>query len=300
MMQISEAESVAARAQVQIAADAAANPHVDPAFNPRELRDALVDSPDTAWVLDRGHGIVGHLYGALVDQGGSAGVWTGPDGYSFEDPLALRALVEMASHSWRSRGAHEHFVWCADRPQRVDPWFELGYSRFSTRGSLVLADRDARRLPEQYSVRRGEARDLEMVFALDDQLSAAQGDDPEQRTVDERNAARLEIVETLEDPETNHFVVEFDQRVIGQCISFPAPVRRGSFVNTIFLSEVVIDQGHRRRGVARCLIDEVLTHARSEGFNYCETQWRTSNVEASRFWIRYGFTPTYARLRRTL
>jgi ribosomal protein S18 acetylase RimI-like enzyme len=68
----------------------------------------------------------------------------------------------------------------------------------------------------------------------------------------------------------------------------------------VHLSEVVVDPILQRRGVARAMIDTVLLDARRDGFAYVEAQWRRRNVQANSFWPRYGLTPTYARLARTL
>ena len=293
-------DDVVARAARQIALDATSNPLINPEFAAHALGDALLRSPEPPWVLERDRRLCGHLYGALLGQDGRTAVWTGPDGYSYDDDAGCAMLVEKASHHWRTRGALEHFVWCLEEPERLSAWTALGFVRFSTRGSLALERGHTHTHHDDYLVRRGEHRDLAAVLDLDEQLDVAQGDRPNRRTINEREAAHLEIEETLEDPETNHFVVEANGRVIAQCITFPAPPRRGSFPNTVFLSEVVVDQDYRQRGVGRLLIDDALEHARNEGFEYCETQWRTSNEGASHYWTNYGFAPTYARLRRAL
>lgn len=295
-----DADAVVALAARQIELDAASNPLVNPAFDANALHDALLRSPEPTWVLERDRRVTAHLYGALLEQDGRVAAWTGPDGYSYDDVAELATLVEQASHYWRERGALEHFVWCLEEPIRRSAWNDLGFVPFSTRGSLSLEDDRARLDLEGYLVRRGEHRDLAAVLDLDEQLDVAQGDRPDQRTMSEREATHIEIEETLGDPDTNHYVVETSGRVIAQCITFPAPSRRGSFPGTVFLSEVVVGQEHRRRGVARLLIDHALDHARDEDFEYCETQWRASNEDAARYWTNYGFAPTYARLRRAL
>lgn len=295
-----DTDAVVARAARQIALDATSNPLINPEFDGGVLYDALLRSPEPTWVFEQDRRITAHLYGALLEQHERVDVWTGPDGYSYDDITALATLVEEASHYWRGRGGSEHFVWCLEESVRLRTWNDMGFARFSTRGSLALGRDRARTHFDGYLVRRGEHRDLATVLDLDKQLDVAQGDRPDLRTMNERETARLDIEETLADPETNHFVVESNGRVIAQCITFPAPMRRGSFPGTVFLSEVVVDQEHRRRGVARFLIDHALDHARDEGFEYCETQWRASNADASRYWTNYGFSPTYARLRRAL
>ncbi len=295
-----DTDAVVARAARLITLDAASNPLVNPEFDANVLHDALLRSPEPTWVLEQDRNITAHLYGALLAQEGRTAVWTGPDGYSYDAEADFATLVDAAWHYWRERNALEHFVWCLEEPARLSTWQNLGFTPFSTRGALALGHGRTRTHLEGYLVRRGEHRDLAAVLDLDEQLDVAQGDQPERRSMSERETIHLELKEALRDPETNHYVVETSGHVIAQCMTFPAPSRRGSFPGTLFLSEVVVDAEHRRRGVARLLIDYALSRAREEGFEYCETQWRTTNEDASHYWTSYGFTPTYTRLRRAL
>ncbi len=299
-MLASDVDAVLERAHRQIASDAASNPLINPTFDVDALRNALLGSPEPTWVLERDGEITAHLYAALLQGGGELAAWTGPDGSSSEDNGDLTTLVEFASTHWRDRGARHHFVWCSAQHEHVTRWRDMGYTAFSTRGALVLSRERARGRRDEYVVRRAERRDLPVAYDLDEQLDRAQGDAPERRTPSERRAIRRDLRDTLLDPDNNHLVLEIEGRVVAQCVTFRAPARRGSYPNTVFLSEVAVDQNFRRRGVARHLVDHALSLARDDGFEFCETQWRLSNREAALFWSAYGFTATYQRLQRAL
>jgi hypothetical protein len=43
-----------------------------------------------------------------------------------------------------------------------------------------------------------------------------------------------------------------------------------------------------------------LAQAARAGFRYCETDWRSANLLASRFWPRQGFRPVAYRLARRI
>lgn len=300
MMLDIDANAVVVRAAHQVALDATRNPLISPTFDPDTLRHALLHSAEPTWVLEHDGEIAAHLFGALLGTRHELAAWTGPDGYSYDAVGDLEELIEHASNYWRGRGAIEHFVWCLDRPDRLEDWLTMGYSRFSTRATLELTRLSPRIGQGEFLVRRGASMDLPAAYDLDEQLDEAQGDRPELRTSSERAAVQRQLRETLEDPENNHFVVESAGRVVAQCVTFAAPARRGSFPRTVFLSEVAVDKEFRRRGVARLLVGHALEHAREAGFKFCETQWRASNEEGSRFWNEYGFSATYARLGRML
>ncbi len=295
-----DVDAVVARAVHQIELDAASNPLINASFDPHGLRQALLHSPEPTWVFEHAGSISAHLFGALLGEPHDFAAWTGPDGYSYDNVGDLAALVGHASSHWRDRGAGSHYVWCLDRPDRLEDWSHLGYSRFSTRALLELGHEVPTVHHEGYLVRRGGAPDLRAAYDLDEQLDEAQGDRPNLRTAKERDAARTQLRETIEDPENQYFVVESEGRVVAQCITFPAPQRRGSLPHTVFLSEVAVDREYRRRGLARLLVGYALEHARDANFKFCETQWRESNKVGARFWTEYGFHTTYARLVRAL
>ncbi|WP_218276442.1 GNAT family N-acetyltransferase, partial [Pseudomonas sp. FW305-BF6] len=51
-------------------------------------------------------------------------------------------------------------------------------------------------------------------------------------------------------------------------------------------------------GVSSALLQNGLTHAKESGYTSCETDWRMTNLESSRFWSKNGFKPLVHRLVR--
>jgi len=296
----SDADLVVDRVEQRLRLDASRNPLVNPLLDRELLRHSLCAAPDPSWVFDRSGAIDGHLYGALLADSSALSVWTGPDGVSFDTSDVLAGLVECATAVWKARGAREHFVWCLSEPSRVEHWTELGYTLFSARGAIRLQERPPRPLPAGYSLRRGRISDFERAVELDAVLDAAQGIDARLMSRIEREKNREELQSTLLDPETHHYVVEHEHHVIAQCVTFPTPPRRGSFNNTLFVSEVVVEPRHQRLGISSAMLDVALDNARTQGFEFAETQWRSSNLGATLHWLSYGFQPTYVRLRRAL
>ena len=54
----------------------------------------------------------------------------------------------------------------------------------------------------------------------------------------------------------------------------------------------------RGRGIGTLLTKVGLAQARAAGYRFCETDWRSTNLLASRFWPRRGFRPAAYRLVR--
>jgi len=245
--------------------------------------------------------VVGHLYGALLESAAyGRGIWIGPDGVSFDDTDVLSDLYAVAGRAWIDQGAHEHYVWVLDDISATQPWYELGFARMHARGVLALDGVARVELPSGYAMRRATLEDLDTAVSLVEELDRAQEEGPSFSVDLDSSSQRDELAETLSDPEVRCYFAQFNGDVVGQCITYPLPERRGSFDETLHLSAVVVRDAHRRHGVARALVDAALNDARDEGFLYCETNWRVTNRRAQRYWMSYGFRPTYVRLHRTI
>ncbi len=295
-----EAHDVALRAATQLRSDASKNRLVNAETSLEQLRDALASAAASTWIaLDEGR-IVGHLYGALLENSTHGrGVWVGPDGVSFDHAEVLDALYATAAQQWIDEGANEHFVWVLDDPASTVEWFNLGFALLHARGVMELDPR-CRELPRGYAIRLGTLDDLDLALQLDDELDAFQREGPSFSLGPATPAQRDDWLETLSDPDSRHFIVEHEHDVAAHCVTFPLPSLRGAFERTIHLSAVLVRAEHRGRGVAKAMIDLALSDARSQGFRYGETNWRLSNRTADKFWRDYGFQTTYVRLHRTI
>jgi len=299
-LQSGDVDVVVERIARQLAHDAAHRPLINPAFSRDLLADALHSARASTWTAHRAGRLVGHLFGArLANATHGTGIWIGPDGVSYDDDEVLDALYAHAATHWIDAGAGEHFVWTLDDATATLPWYQLGFARVHVRGVLALGEH-RHDLPPGYALRRGTAKDLDLALALDDELDAAQYAGPSFARQLSTSSQRGEWAETLADPETCHYVVDFEGTGVAQCVTYPLAPQRSSFAHTVHLSGVVVARDHRRRGVALAMVDAALEEARSRGFEFAETSWRETNREASRYWRRYGFEPTYVRLHRTI
>ena len=285
----------------RLAHDASRNHFVNPVVSAEVLGQSLRTTSDASWVVEDDGRLSGHLYGALLESDEyGRGIWIGPDGCSFDDVDSLAELYRAAATHWIERGAFEHYVWTLDDAPSTDPWYEMGFARMHLRGVIELDRTFSSPLPGGYSIRRGGARDIDLAVHLGDQLDAAQREGPSFSFGLDHSSTREHLLEALEDPQTHHYVVEYEGGGVAQCLTFPLPEIRGSFTNTLHLSAVTVSEDHRGRGIATAMVDRALRDARSAGFEYCETNWRVTNRRASRHWRHYGFTPTYVRLHRTI
>jgi ribosomal protein S18 acetylase RimI-like enzyme len=291
---------VVERVAAKLSNDAARNSLINPTFSSREFRRALAQVRDHTWVALRGSEIVGHLYAAVVESAEHGwGAWIGPDGVSFDDQSVLAELYDEASAAWRVRDVREHFVWVLDDEVEFAPWWHLGFSPAHVRGVLALATRPTAIVPDGYHLRRGSVADLDVALMLDRVLDDAEHQGAHPSSDDVPTTRREEWRELLADEEVHHYLVEVAGEAVAQCVTYPLAPQRGSFDGTLHVSAVVVLAAHEHRGVARSLISAALDDAERSGFHFAEVSWRVTNRRASQFWGRYGFVPTYVRLRRT-
>ncbi len=119
--------------------------------------------------------------------------------------------------------------------------------------------------------------------------------------------------ELLENHHSHYFVA---RRLNG------ASLMRASWLTRLFSHErkapivgyggfwLVIDEAHistiasgeawRGHGIGAALVAVVLRLAAEAGYEHVVTNWRMTNLSASRFWPARGFQPIYHRLHRTI
>lgn len=285
----------------RLLADHELQPLVNPHFDDVEFSSALLSAASATWVARHDGRFAGHLFGAVLESSEHGrGAWIGPDGVSFDEPETLYDLYRTAGTSWISDGAFEHFVWVLDDASSTAPWHQLGFARMHQRGARELSAFAPRNLPAGYAIRRGGSGDIDVAVALDAELDLAQRDGPSFALGVDHASSREELFEALDDPDVIHYVVEHDGRAIAQCLAFELPPLRGSHPSTVHLSAVTVSSAERGLGIATAMVDHALLNAFEAGYARAETNWRITNHRAARFWVGYGFTPTFVRLHRTI
>lgn len=296
-----DVEAVTRRVRARLHHDATRHLLLNDDFDDALFADALRAAEALTWIAEEEGVVVGHLYGAILesaDYGG--GAWLGPDGVSFDNDDVLAALYAEAGAAWIADGASEHYAWVFDAPEDTNAWHDLGFSRMHRRGVLPLADRSSHPLPSGYELRRGGPADLALALELEGVIDEAQRRGPSFSMVNGDASRRSELLETLEDEEVHYYIVEYEDAPVAQCVTFPLDARRGSFDATLHVSSLVVRPEHEHRGVARALVEHALSNAANANFRYAEANWRVTNRRADRFWVRFGFLPTYVRLHRTI
>ncbi len=173
--------------------------------------------------------------------------------------------------------------------------------------SAVLAGRSSTPIPPWSApglvVRRVEEGDIPAVARLERLLPLGLLESPSFSgiTIDPVERYEEEWRETLKGELHVPFLAEVDGEVVGQLFLYRRP--EGDLrvpPRSIDLAGATTAPDHRGRGVATALTWTAIAWARDHGVATIITDWRMTNLLASRFWPTLGFVPTFLRLYRSI
>ena len=180
-------------------------------------------------------------------------------------------------------------------------WSRVGFGQQHAHG--------VREVPESEwpaGVRRAEERDVDALVALTPALRDHQAHSPtfaDGLPAEDPAGLRDEILEDLAKPEVGELVAERDGRIVGAFELVPAEL---SSVHSglarpdgaALLGWAATDPAVRGSGVGVALTEAAFAWARERGHDVMVTDWRVTNLLASRFWPQRGFRETFLRLYR--
>jgi predicted N-acetyltransferase YhbS len=259
--------------------------------------------------LDGGTGVAavegGELAGYLVGRRGEDQVgphiWSYIAGHAVRGPELTRDLYAAAAGAWVEDGLSRHFVYVPALPELIDPWFRLSFG-----ASAALATRETaggQAIDNGVVVRDGTPADVEAAARLDRAMGESMLPAP---SFSYHQSGPLEEVVrewqgTWDDTATyRHFVAERDGRVVGHILLYRRPADLRVPSDSIDLAQASTEPDLRGSGIGLALTTHVLDWAHEHGFPTMVTDWRMTNLFASRFWPRRGFRETFLRLYRSI
>jgi ribosomal protein S18 acetylase RimI-like enzyme len=217
------------------------------------------------------------------------------------DPELVRDLYAAAAAGWVEAGQTRHgaFVPTND-PGLVDAWFRLS---FGASGALAIRETQAEpRFEADVEVRRATLDDLSAAARLDRAMTESMTPSPSfsGMTTPSEEELRDEWLNDWGDARFEHFVAERDCRVVGHALLYRRPPDLRVPADSIDLAQASTEPDARGSGIGRALTAHVLAWAHSAGIPTMVTDWRMTNLLASRFWPKRGFRTTFLRLYRSI
>ncbi|HLY85502.1 MAG TPA: GNAT family N-acetyltransferase [Gaiellaceae bacterium] len=254
------------------------------------------------WTVEGASGVIsphGYLFGAPGRHGWFS---VGIAGHAVAgEPEHARDLYAAAAGKWVEAGHSSQmvFVPASDR-DLVDAWFRLS---FGASGVLALRETAADEpFDAGIEIRQGTRHDYPEAARLELEMARSMQPSPSFSGIELPSAEELLREEWLDgdDAEIELFLAERDDRVVGHIVLYRRPpdlrVRPGS----IDLAQASTEPVARGTGVGRALTAHVIRWAYEQGYEVMTTDWRMTNLWASRFWPKRGFRPAFLRLYRSI
>jgi GNAT superfamily N-acetyltransferase len=244
--------------------------------------------------------VVGYLFGLLEGEQPFWGnlAWVDRASHAAGGAELMRDLYAAAAEVWVERGANRNYVLVPALDEDLDPWYRLGFAQMHVE-AIGPSGAGPASLPDGVTIRRGGPKDLEDAIPIDRLIQEVQAVSPSFSFDASKEDRREAWIETLADPEVTHLIAERDGRVLGHATLFARP-EFATPVDAIYLASTATVPEVRGSGVGLALTRHALRWAQEAGYPTVVTNWRVTNLLASRFWPARGFRPVFHRLHRAI
>ena len=269
--------------------------------------EALWRSDDASGAVAlRGGRLVGFVVGVRkADDLWGANVWVESAGHAVEEAEDVRDVYATAATRWLEEGRSRHYalVPAADA-EVVDAWFRLSFGCQHAHGIREVPD-----VSWPDGARRAEPHDVHALVELTPLLQEHQDRSPVfaagvNRTGDVQ-ALRREILEDVEREDFGQLVAERDGEIVGayECVPIELSSAHTALARpdgAAFLNWAATRPDVRGSGAGLALAQATFAWARERRYEVIVTDWRVTNLLASRFWPARGFRPSFLRLYRSI
>jgi ribosomal protein S18 acetylase RimI-like enzyme len=252
---------------------------------------------------------VGYLIGApRADAGWGANVWIEFAGHAVAEGEIVRDLYARAAQRWVEDGRGDHYALVpATDAALVDAWFRLSFGQQHAHAvrevpAAVTAS------PRGIEIRRIELADLDAIVELDAILPTHTRRSPvfafgaPRPSPDE---IRADWQTGIDNDSEGCFICEHERTPVGLLAIVPVEVSRattglGRPDKACILGFAATAEAARGTGVGLALTNAAFAWAHEHGYETIVTDWRVTNLLASRFWPKRGFRTTFLRLYRSI
>ena len=253
----------------------------------------------------RGSRVVGFLLGTRKsDEIWGANVWVETAGHAVEVAEDLRDLYGAAAERWVGEERDRHYALVpATDPALLEAWSRVGFGQQHAYGIREVPDAA---WPE--GVRLAEEQDVDALLELAPLIREHHAGAPvfgfaHPRETEEE--LRADILEDLANEARGDLVFEREGRIVGSFALAPAEL---SSVHTglarpdgaVLLGWAATRPDVRGSGAGLALMEAAFSWARERGAETMVTDWRVTNLLASRFWPARGFRESFLRLYRRI
>jgi ribosomal protein S18 acetylase RimI-like enzyme len=281
----------------------------EPAAAREELLSAWRAEGASGAAAFRDRRLVGYLVGSPREvQVWGENVWIEAAGHAAEEVEDVRDLYAASAARWLEEERRRHYALVpATDLELVDAWFRLGFGQQQAHGLREVPTQADVRVPDGFEIREPREEDIEALLAVDIALPAHQRSSPvfSERPLPTEEELRSEWRSTLAGGEEKVLIGCLDGRPLAcwsVCAAELSTQHRGLArpERACYLAFAATLPEARGSGIGVALTEASLSAAAEEGYRAMVTDWRVTNLLASRFWPRRGFRTAFFRLYRSI
>jgi GNAT superfamily N-acetyltransferase len=228
-------------------------------------------------------------------------MWVDAAGHAANDEELLRDVWAAAASGWFEQGVRAHYALVpASDGALLDGWFRLGFGAQQAHGLIEIPERE---WPS--GVREATEDDIEALVEIGPLLSRHQRSSPVFTSVPEQTPedVRADVLDDFALEGVANLVYEVDGRIVSNFFVCPLEMSRAHSglarpTRAAFIGFAITRPDARGSGAGVALTDASFAWARERGYQVMVTDWRETNLLASRFWPRRGFRTSFLRLHR--
>jgi GNAT superfamily N-acetyltransferase len=274
------------------------------------IRAALARERALGYVaLDDGR-LVAYLIGDMViDKGWGRSGWIRWAGCAYEDEAGVEIVRDLYADlgaRWVDHGIFHHLALMpVSDPAVIGAWFSLsfGVEQIHALQDLTALGRPRRTVPPDITLRQAGPGDEPHLARMSDIIWSTQVKAPTwaammPETIAGRAAAWAELAT---DQQVSTWLAMRGDEPLAIQVYWPAEPEADNVMvpeHCAHMSVAGTREDARNQGLSTLLSEHVLHQARAAGYRTIETDWRSANLLASRFWPQQGYRPVFYRLAR--
>jgi ribosomal protein S18 acetylase RimI-like enzyme len=273
-----------------------------------ELDKLLAREGASGAVAVRAGRVVGYVLGTRRDDSvWGANTWVEAAGHAVEEAEDARDLYAAAAERWVEEGRTRHYVLVPADDTLVDAWFRVGFGGQHAHGIREVPEETEVAVPDGFEIRHPRESEIDALIEVGLALPRHQERAPvfSQRPVPSQEEERQEWLDTFAADEEEVLIGYLHDKPVA-CWSVTSIERSGEHnglarpERAAFLGFAATLPESRGSGIGVALTDACFAWAADHDYPTMVTDWRETNLLASRFWPRRGFRRMFLRLYRSI
>ncbi|MFE8699291.1 GNAT family N-acetyltransferase [Cytobacillus sp. FJAT-54145] len=215
-----------------------------------------------------------------------------------------RNMYARLGDDWVREGYFHHYSLVpAGDLDVIDAWFRLGFGHQQVHALLEIPELTEVHADKNITIRLAEESDEMAIRELAPTIMTYQAGSPVWAPYMPEEIRQLKdgYAELLTEEMVKVWVAEDNAKILGFQAFWPSKPSDTNMITpekTIELGVGATVEEARGHGIGSILVKHGLKEAKSEGYDYCITDYRMTNLLSSTFWPKQGFRPIAYRLYR--